>query len=307
MSAAAFSLSASLFRAYGGHLSDRFGARAVMYWTFGFSLALLFMLSYPPTDYVVLGKDGPIAFSTEMGQWPFVITLFVLGFFMSLGKAAVFKHIPVYYPDHVGAVGGLVGMIGGLGGFVLPISFGALLDLTGIYTSCFALLFVIVAISLTWMHLSVRAMERAAHGPALERLPQLPEMQDIHDPDKVAQTRVLQEWKPEDQTFWESKGRRIARRNLWISIPALLLAFSVWMVWSVVVARLLRQSVLTSPRVNCSGWRPCRACRVRPCGSSTASWCRFSAAGCGRHCRPSRCCCRPWASAMRCKIRRLPI
>lgn len=238
MSAAAFSLSASLFRAYGGHLSDRFGARAVMYWTFGFSLVLLFMLSYPPTDYVVLGKDGPIAFSTEMGQWPFVITLFVLGFFMSLGKAAVFKHIPVYYPNHVGAVGGLVGMIGGLGGFVLPISFGALLDLSGIYTSCFALLFVIVAIALTWMHLSIRAMEQAAHGPELGRLPQLPEMQDIHDPERVAQTRVLQEWKPEGKTFWESKGRRIARRNLWISIPALLLAFSVWMVWSVVVARL---------------------------------------------------------------------
>jgi len=238
MSAAAFSLSASLFRAYGGHLSDRFGARIVMYWTFGFSLVLLFMLSYPPTDYVIAGKDGPIAFSTEMGQWPFVITLFVLGFFMSLGKAAVFKHIPVYYPNHVGAVGGLVGMIGGLGGFILPISFGALLDLSGIYTSCFALLFVIVAISLAWMHLSVRAMERAAQGAELDRLPELPEMQEIHDPEKQAQSRILQEWKPEDAEFWASRGRRIANRNLWISIPALLLAFSVWMVWSVVVARL---------------------------------------------------------------------
>ncbi|WP_408628703.1 nitrate/nitrite transporter [Aurantimonas marina] len=238
MSAAAFSLSASLFRAYGGHLSDRFGARSVMYWTFGFSLVLLFMLSYPPTDYVIQGKDGPIAFSTEMGQWPFVITLFVLGFFMSLGKAAVFKHIPVYYPNHVGAVGGLVGMIGGLGGFLLPIAFGALLDLTGIYTSSFALLFVIVAISLAWMHLSIRAMERAAQGAALDELPQLPEMQEIHDADRQARTRVLDEWSPEDKTFWDEKGRRIARRNLWISIPALLLAFSVWMVWSVVVARL---------------------------------------------------------------------
>ncbi|MGJ8571600.1 MAG: nitrate/nitrite transporter [Hoeflea sp.] len=238
MSAAAFSLSASLFRAYGGHLSDRFGARAVMYWTFGFSLVLLFMLSYPPTDYVIQGKDGPIAFSTQMGQWPFVITLFVLGFFMSLGKAAVFKHIPVYYPNHVGAVGGLVGMIGGLGGFVLPISFGALLDLSGIYTSCFALLFIIVAISLAWMHLSVRAMERAAQGRELDKLPQLPEMQDIHNPERQPQAHLLEEWNPEDKTFWEDRGRRIARRNLWISIPALLLAFSVWMVWSVVVARL---------------------------------------------------------------------
>ena len=238
MAAASFSLSASLFRAYGGVLSDRFGARSVMYWTFGFSLLFLFMLSYPPTDYVIQGKDGPVSFSTQMGLWPFIVTLFALGFFMSLGKAAVYKHIPVYYSDHVGSVGGLVGMIGGLGGFVLPIAFGALLDLTGIYTSCFALLFLLVAIALTWMHLSIRAMERAAHGDALDRLPQLPEMQDIHHPESRTMPRVLEDWRPEDPQFWAEKGRAVARRNLWISIPALLLAFSVWMVWSVVVARL---------------------------------------------------------------------
>jgi MFS transporter, NNP family, nitrate/nitrite transporter len=50
--------------------------------------------------------------------------------------------------------------------------------------------------------------------------------------------RVLEDWRPEDAQFWAEKGRAVARRNLWISIPALLLAFSVWMVWSVVVARL---------------------------------------------------------------------
>jgi NNP family nitrate/nitrite transporter-like MFS transporter len=238
MAAASFSLSASLFRAYGGHLSDKFGARSVMYWTFGFSMLFLFMLSYPPTDYVIQGKDGVIAFSTSMGLWPFIATLFALGFFMSLGKAAVFKHIPVYYPNNVGAVGGLVGMIGGLGGFVLPIAFGALLDLTGIYTSCFALLFVLVAIALTWMHLSIRAMERAAHGEVLDRLPELPEMQAIHSPERTAMPRVLEDWQPEDPAFWEQKGRAVARRNLWLSIPALLLAFSVWMVWSMVVAKL---------------------------------------------------------------------
>ncbi|MFN4126127.1 nitrate/nitrite transporter [Pannonibacter indicus] len=238
MAAAAFSLSASLFRAYGGHLSDRFGARSVMYWTFGFSLVLLFMLSYPPTDYVIRGKDGLITFSTQMDLWPFVITMFVLGFFMSLGKAAVFKHIPVYYPQHVGAVGGLVGMIGGLGGFILPIIFGALLDVTGIYTSCFALLFLLVAVSLGWMHMSIRRMERAAHGAELDKLPALPEMQEIHQPDRTVMNKVLDDWRPEDPQFWQEKGRAIARRNLWISIPALLLAFAVWMVWSVVVARL---------------------------------------------------------------------
>ncbi|AUH64259.1 nitrate/nitrite transporter [Paracoccus zhejiangensis] len=238
VAAASFSLAASVFRAYGGVLSDRFGARQVMYWTFGFSAVLLFMLSYPPTDYIVHGKDGPIAFSTKMDMWPFVTVLFALGFFMSLGKAAVFKHIPVYYPNHVGAVGGLVGMIGGLGGFVLPIVFGALLDLTGVYTSCFALLLVIVVVSAAWMHLSIRAMERKAHGEALDRLPQFPELQEIHDPERTVMPRTLEDWRPEDKTFWAEKGRKVARRNLWLSIPALLLAFSVWMVWSVVVARL---------------------------------------------------------------------
>ena len=49
---------------------------------------------------------------------------------------------------------------------------------------------------------------------------------------------VLTEWRPDDPAFWDQTGRSIANRNLWISIPALLLAFSVWMVWSVVVAKL---------------------------------------------------------------------
>ena len=49
---------------------------------------------------------------------------------------------------------------------------------------------------------------------------------------------VLTDWDPENKTFWEHEGRRIANRNLWISIPALLLAFAVWMVWSVVVINL---------------------------------------------------------------------
>ena len=49
---------------------------------------------------------------------------------------------------------------------------------------------------------------------------------------------LLTDWRPETAKFWESEGKRIATRNLWISIPNLLLAFSVWMVWSVVVAKM---------------------------------------------------------------------
>jgi MFS transporter, NNP family, nitrate/nitrite transporter len=51
-------------------------------------------------------------------------------------------------------------------------------------------------------------------------------------------SHVLTTWRPEDEAFWQSEGRPIARRNLWISIPALLLSFAVWMVWSVVVVNL---------------------------------------------------------------------
>ncbi len=53
-----------------------------------------------------------------------------------------------------------------------------------------------------------------------------------------ASGRVLTDWRPDEETFWAQQGRRVARRNLWISIPALLLAFAVWLVWSVVVAKL---------------------------------------------------------------------
>jgi NNP family nitrate/nitrite transporter-like MFS transporter len=165
MIGAAYSIPASIFRAYGGHLSDRIGARTVLYWTFAVSTVCCLVLSIPAADYTVRGIRGPIAFHLAVGPVAFVAVAFVLGFFMSLGKAAVFKHIPVYYPDNVGAVGGLVGMIGGLGGFVLPIVFGALSDLTGIWSSCFMLLLVLTALCLVWMHVSVRSMER--HAPSL--------------------------------------------------------------------------------------------------------------------------------------------
>ncbi|MCG3202819.1 MAG: hypothetical protein NFCOHLIN_02705 [Gammaproteobacteria bacterium] len=240
MLAAFYSVPASVFRIYGGVLSDKYGARRVMYWTFGVSVACTFLLAYPPTDYVVQGIEGPMSFRLETGIVGFVVLVFVLGFFMSLGKAAVYKHIPVYYPGHVGAVGGVVGLVGGLGGFLLPIAFGAMNDLMGIWQSCFALLFLIVVVSLVWMHLSIRAMEREAAVEVLRELPELPEMQPIHGPEHVGVlgSHLLEDWRPEDREFWESRGRAIARRNLWLSVPSLLLSFAVWMVWSVVVAKL---------------------------------------------------------------------
>jgi NNP family nitrate/nitrite transporter-like MFS transporter len=54
----------------------------------------------------------------------------------------------------------------------------------------------------------------------------------------MAAAHVINHWNPEDAGFWRTDGQSVARRNLWISIPALTLAFAVWMVWSVVVVNL---------------------------------------------------------------------
>jgi NNP family nitrate/nitrite transporter-like MFS transporter len=94
---------------------------------------------------------------------------------MATGSAAVFKHIPTYYPSHVGAVGGVVGMIGGLGGFFLPIAFGLMNDLLSIWTSCFMLLFALGGVNLLWMHFAIRRMEHR-HFPVLGTETDLPEI-----------------------------------------------------------------------------------------------------------------------------------
>lgn len=149
MVGAAYSIPASIFRAYGGVLSDRVGARAVMYWTLIVSALCAAILSVPAGVPVTV----------------FLVVIFILGFFMSLGKAAVYKHIPTYYPANVGAVGGLVGMIGGLGGFVLPLLFGWLKQETGLWSTCFMVIFALVLGCLIWMHASIRRMDR---NPALQ-------------------------------------------------------------------------------------------------------------------------------------------
>ena len=186
MLAAAFSLPAAAFRIFGGWLSDLIGARRVMYASFIVAVVATFLLSYPATTYVVDGIKGPIQFRIATALPVFMSILVALGFFMSLGMAAVFKHIPVYYPNDIGAVGGLVGMIGGLGGFVLPIAFGTMNDMLHVWTSCFMLLFGLVATALIWMHFAVRRMERA-RMPELGRLPELPEMAGFHPARPAAQ------------------------------------------------------------------------------------------------------------------------
>ncbi len=179
MLAAAYALPGAIFRALGGWLSDKFGARTIMYWTFTVTLICTIIMSYPSTDYVVKGIEGPIAFNITIPLWLFVTMTIILGFFMSLGKAAVYKHIPHYFPENVGSVGGIVGLIGGLGGFILPITFGIMNDHIGVWTSCFMLLSVIIAVSLIWMHFAIRRAERRAH-PELRNAQHLPELDQIN-------------------------------------------------------------------------------------------------------------------------------
>jgi len=49
----------------------------------------------------------------------------------------------------------------------------------------------------------------------------------------------ITDWRPEDETFWESTGKKIAYRNLWISIPALLCGFAVWGMWGIITVQML--------------------------------------------------------------------
>lgn len=164
---ASFIFPASLLRPLGGWFSDRFGARRVMYATFTVMLAVLFFLSLPSGHLVVQTVDGSAtALPFAMPLAAFASLVFVLGCAMGVGKAAVYKHIPDYFPADVGSVGGLVGMLGGLGGFILPPVFAYTLALTGLPTSTFAILFVLTAACAVWMHLTVWRMLHT-HTPQL--------------------------------------------------------------------------------------------------------------------------------------------
>lgn len=56
---------------------------------------------------------------------------------------------------------------------------------------------------------------------------------------KVTSSRDIVDWRPEDERFWESTGKSIASRNLWISIPSLLCGFAVWMMWGIITVQML--------------------------------------------------------------------
>lgn len=228
--ASLFSLPSGVIRAFGGWLSDLFGARKVMYWVFGSCLVACALLCVPRMDIMSPGEgvmaikkgevtqvnssaievngrkyalrtkkeDNVITVASQnesmlvlptftfwqepavqvgdkvqkkqllargvthiffqANVWIFTALVLVVGVATGIGKAAVYKHIPDYFPKDVGVVGGIVGVIGGLGGWVGPILFGLMLSSTGIWTSCWLFFTIVIIVCLIWMHLTITHM-----------------------------------------------------------------------------------------------------------------------------------------------------
>ena len=150
--AACFSLPGGVLRAAGGWMSDKWGAHSVTWWVLWVSWICLFLLSYPQTDFTIATTTGPKTFHLGLNVYAFTGLMFILGIAFAFGKASVFKYISDDYTDNIGAISGMVGLAGGLGGFVLPILFGVLMDLTGIRSSAFMLMYGVVWVSLIWMY-----------------------------------------------------------------------------------------------------------------------------------------------------------
>ena len=157
--AACFSLPGGVLRAVGGWFSDKFGAHTVTWWVLWISLVCLFFLSYPQTQLTIQTVSGPKSFHIGLNSTVFTMLMFTMGIAFAIGKASVFKYISDDYPHNIGVISGVVGLAGGMGGFILPIMFGALVDITGVRSSAFMLMFGIVWVSLMWMYFTeVRPM-----------------------------------------------------------------------------------------------------------------------------------------------------
>jgi NNP family nitrate/nitrite transporter-like MFS transporter len=113
----------------------------------------------------------------QANVWVFAVLVILIGSVWGIGKAAVYRYIPDYFPDEVGVVGGMVGVIGGLGGFVCPIIFGYLLEGTGLWTSCWMFMAMLSLACLIWLHRVVSRMMR-------EQVPELT-LQMEHPPERA--------------------------------------------------------------------------------------------------------------------------
>jgi NNP family nitrate/nitrite transporter-like MFS transporter len=233
-----FDLPSGAIRALGGWASDKWGGNTVTWWVMWISLICMFILSYPPTTMIIHGIKGDVAFEIGVGVVTFTVLIFIVGLAQGFGKASVYRSLADHYPTSMGVVGGIVGVIGGLGGFTLPIMFGVAADVIGVRSSCFMLMTLVVIVTMIWMWVAERNEREgilAKHAEARAAL----EGAELIEPSR-GRRHVLVDWRPDDEGFWTATGRRIANRNLLVSMPALLLAFAVWVVWSVIVVELPR-------------------------------------------------------------------
>jgi len=159
--AMAFSLffvaTSSMVRALGGWFADRYGGRAVNWTVFWICLVCLFFLSYPPTTMTIHGVSSDVHLDIEINLWLFSALIFIIGIAQGFGRASVYKTIYDHYPDQMGSIGGFVAAIGALGGCTLPIAFGLVVDMMGIYSACFMLLYAVLAVCMTTMFFANKA------------------------------------------------------------------------------------------------------------------------------------------------------
>ncbi|MDN3640629.1 MFS transporter [Simiduia curdlanivorans] len=152
-----FATSSSMVRALGGWFADRYGGRAVNWNVFWLCLVCLFFLSYPPTTMTIHGVNQDVNLSIEINVWFFTWLIFVIGIAQGFGRASVYKIINDYYPNAMGSVGGFVAALGALGGCTLPIVFGVAVDLVGIYSVCFMVLYAVLALCMIVMFFANKA------------------------------------------------------------------------------------------------------------------------------------------------------
>ncbi|MFL0805117.1 MAG: MFS transporter [Agarilytica sp.] len=149
-----FAATSSMVRALGGWFADRYGGRAVNWTVFWVCLVCLFFLSYPPTTMTIHGVKSDVHLDIEVNVWVFTWLIFVIGVAQGFGRASVFKIINDYYPHQMGAVGGFVGAVGALGGCTLPILFGVAVDIVGVNSVCFMLLYGLLALCMIVMYIA---------------------------------------------------------------------------------------------------------------------------------------------------------
>jgi NNP family nitrate/nitrite transporter-like MFS transporter len=102
------------------------------------------------------GVSKDVNLQIEINVWIFTLLLLVIGIAQGFGRASVYKLVNDYYPEQMGSVGGFVAMLGALGGCTLPVMFGLAVELIGVYSACFMLLYGVLACCMFLMFLAIK-------------------------------------------------------------------------------------------------------------------------------------------------------